>query len=67
MQEVKTKKLQVKTFPLELEEGLHKSLKVKAIEEGKTLHSLIIDVLASLVTSTSAASDSKKGKASHSK
>lgn len=34
-----------KTFPLEIEEGLHKRLKVRAIEEDKTLHSLIIDTL----------------------
>lgn len=34
-----------KTFPLEIEEELHKSLKIKAIEEGVTLHSLIIDTL----------------------
>jgi len=34
-----------KTFPLEIEEGLHKALKVRAIEEDKTLHSLIIEAL----------------------
>jgi predicted HicB family RNase H-like nuclease len=38
-----------KTFPLEIEEELHKSLKIKAIEEGKTLHSLIIDTLSSQI------------------
>lgn len=38
-----------KTFPLEIDEGLHRSLKIKAIEEGKTLHSLIIDMLATRV------------------
>lgn len=34
-----------KTFPLEIEEKLHKLLKIKAIEEGVTLHTLIIDTL----------------------
>jgi predicted HicB family RNase H-like nuclease len=34
-----------KTFPLEIEEPLHKRLKMKAIEEDKTLHSFIIDTL----------------------
>lgn len=38
-----------KTFPLEIEDALHKALKVKAIEEDKTLHSLIIDTLATCV------------------
>ena len=45
----KNEKKTIKTFPLELEEHLHKSLKVKAIEEDKTLHSLIVDTLRSLV------------------
>ena len=35
-----------KTFPLEIEDELHKALKVMAIEEDKTLHSLIIETLA---------------------
>ena len=34
-----------KTFPLEIEDELHKALKVRAIEEDKTLHSLIIETL----------------------
>jgi len=38
-----------KTFPLEIEDELHKRLKVKAIEEDKTLHSLIIDTLSARV------------------
>jgi len=38
-----------KTFPLEFEEELHKSLKIRAIEEGKTLHSLIIETLSAKV------------------
>ncbi len=38
-----------KTFPLEIEEELHKSLKIKAIEEGVTLHTLIIDTLSNRV------------------
>jgi predicted HicB family RNase H-like nuclease len=36
-----------KTFPLEIEDDLHKALKVRAIEEDKTLHSLIIETLSS--------------------
>lgn len=35
----------IKTFPLDIHEDLHKALKVSAIEEGKTLHSLIIETL----------------------
>jgi predicted HicB family RNase H-like nuclease len=34
-----------KTFPLEMEEDLHKALKMRAIQEDKTLHALIIDTL----------------------
>jgi predicted HicB family RNase H-like nuclease len=38
-----------KTFPLEIEDDLHKALKVRAIKEDKTLHSLIIETLSSRV------------------
>ena len=38
-------KKSTKIFPLEIEDGLHKKLKVMAINEDKTLHSLIIDTL----------------------
>lgn len=38
-----------KTFPLEIEDYLHKQLKMKAIEEDKTLHALIIDTLSARV------------------
>jgi predicted HicB family RNase H-like nuclease len=48
MQAEKSKK-NTKTFPLEIEDDLHKQLKVKAIEEDKTLHSLIIDTLSARV------------------
>lgn len=34
-----------KTFPLEIEESLHKALKYKAIESDQTLHSFIIETL----------------------
>lgn len=34
-----------KTFPIELEEELHKRLKIAAIEEGLTLHDLIVRTL----------------------
>ncbi len=48
MQAEKSKK-NTKTFPLEIEDDLHKQLKVRAIEEDKTLHSLIIDTLSARV------------------
>ncbi|MBN8460310.1 MAG: hypothetical protein J0M04_20975 [Verrucomicrobia bacterium] len=38
-----------KTFPLDIDENLHKALKISAISEGKTLHSLIIDTLSAKV------------------
>ena len=38
-----------KTFPLEIEDDLHKALKVRAIEEDKTLHSLIIETLSARI------------------
>ena len=34
-----------KTFPLDIAEDLHKRLKIEAINEDKSLHSLIIDTL----------------------
>lgn len=34
-----------KTFPLEMEEDLHKALKYKAIEADQTLHAFIIKAL----------------------
>jgi predicted HicB family RNase H-like nuclease len=42
---IKTKK----TFPLEIEENLHKALKHKAIESDMSLHAYIIDALISRV------------------
>ncbi len=48
MQQDKPKK-PTKTFPLEIEDELHKALKVRAIEEDKTLHTLIIEALADRV------------------
>lgn len=48
MQAEKSKK-NTKTFPLEIEDDLHKQLKMRAIEEDKTLHSLIIDTLSARV------------------
>ena len=38
-----------KTFPLEIEESLHKALKHKAIELDMSLHAYIIDTLVSRV------------------
>ncbi len=38
-----------KTFPLEIEDDLHKALKHKAIGANKTLHAFIIDVLTATV------------------
>lgn len=40
-QETKRKK----TFPIEIDEGLHKALKFKALESDMTLHAYIIEVL----------------------
>ena len=34
-----------KTFPIELDEDLHKRLKIDAIEEGLTLHNLVLRTL----------------------
>lgn len=38
-----------KTFPLEIEEDLHKALKMRAVHEDKTLHALIIETLSQQV------------------
>lgn len=38
-----------KTFPLEMDDGLHKALKYKAIESDQTLHSYIIETLTAKV------------------
>lgn len=38
-----------KTFPLEMEDDLHKALKYKAIESDRTLHAFIIETLAAKV------------------
>lgn len=38
-----------KTFPLEIEENLHKALKHKAIEADQTLHNFIIETLSASV------------------
>lgn len=48
MRAEKSKK-NTKTFPLEIEDDLHKRLRIKAIEEDQTLHSLIIDTLSARV------------------
>ena len=45
---VKSKTMK-KTFPLEIEEKLHKALKHKAIESNMSLHAYIIDSLVSRV------------------
>jgi predicted HicB family RNase H-like nuclease len=50
-QEAKRKK----TFPIEIEEDLHKALKFKAIESDMTLHAYIIEALNSRVREDSAA------------
>jgi len=44
-----TKAKTKKTFPLEIEESLHKALKHKAIESDKSLHAYIIEALVSRV------------------
>ena len=42
-----------KTFPLEIEDSLHKALKHKAIELDMSLHAYIIETLASRVNEES--------------
>ena len=54
-QEAKRKK----TFPLEIEEDLHKALKFKAIETDMTLHAYIIETLNARVREDSAAYSGK--------
>ena len=49
-----------KTFPLEIEDGLHKALKVKAIEMDKTLHSFIIETLSARVCEESGTYGNKR-------
>jgi predicted HicB family RNase H-like nuclease len=46
---LKSAKRRLKTFPLEMEDNLHKALKYKAIESDQTLHSYIIETLAAKV------------------
>lgn len=43
-----------KTFPLEIEESLHKALKHKAIESDMSLHAYIIDALVSRINEEAA-------------
>lgn len=50
----KAEQKRCKTFPLEMEDDLHKALKYKAIDADKTLHAFIIDVLAATVREESA-------------
>jgi predicted HicB family RNase H-like nuclease len=50
-QEIKRKK----TFPLEIEDDLHKALKYKAIESDMTLHAFIIEALNSRIREDSPA------------
>ena len=54
-QEAKRKK----TFPLEIEEDLHKALKFKAIETDMTLHAYIIETLNARVSEDSVAYSGK--------
>jgi len=49
-----------RTFPLEIEEDLHKALKFKAIETDMTLHAYIIEALNARVREDSAAYSGKK-------
>lgn len=51
---VTVKSKTMKTFPLEIEESLHKALKHKAIESNMSLHAYIIDALASQVSEETA-------------
>lgn len=58
-------KKSIKTFPLEINEDLHKSLKIRAIEEGKTLHALIIDTLSTRICEESPKYGAKNSKGKH--
>jgi len=49
MKKLKSTRKRHKTFPLEMEENLHKALKYKAIESDQTLHSYIIETLTTKV------------------
>jgi len=49
-----TKSKTKKTFPLEIEESLHKALKHKAIESDMSLHAYIIDALVSRINEETA-------------
>jgi predicted HicB family RNase H-like nuclease len=51
---VSSKTKSKKTFPLEIEESLHKALKHKAIELDMSLHAYIIDALVSRVNEEAA-------------
>ena len=55
-QEAKRKK----TFPLEIEDDLHKALKFKAIESDMTLHAYIIEALNARVHEDSVAYTGKE-------
>jgi len=55
-QETKRKK----TFPLEIEEDLHKALKFKAIETDMTLHAYIIEALSARVREDSSVYSGKR-------
>ncbi|MEW5816486.1 MAG: hypothetical protein AB1798_13960 [Spirochaetota bacterium] len=35
----------MKTFPLQLDDELHKQLKIQAVQTGQTLHELIVRIL----------------------
>ncbi|HAS55252.1 MAG: hypothetical protein A2X56_04610 [Nitrospirae bacterium GWC2_57_13] len=48
----------MKTFPLDIEESLHKALKHKAIETNMSLHAYIIDALVSRVSEETTAYNS---------
>ena len=54
-QETKRKK----TFPIEIEDNLHKALKFKAIESDMTLHAYIIEALNARVREDSVAYSGK--------
>lgn len=48
-----------KTFPIEMKEDLHRKLKIRAVNEGKSLHALILEILASSIRESATQEDRK--------
>jgi hypothetical protein len=55
----------IKTFPIELDEELHKRAKIAAIQEGTTLHGWIINTLEEKLSSHDDSRPSKEKRNAH--